>query len=425
MQPIALHNKGSQGQAKPLSETEARELRRRYQQLGLAVGMLVSGTANTLTCKAAFSTSSLGHIFNHPFVQAGAMFSGEISCMLYYVADCYIRGKRIHRLPLRVFASFALPAWCDIIGTSTMYAGLTMTNASTYQMLRGSVVIFTGVMSRVLLRRATRPWQWCGMSLVFAGALVVGSTSVLQPDESQAAAGAGSNPLLGDVLVVGSQLFAALQMVLEETFVTGHNMPALQAVGCEGIWGMAGLLCVLAVLQQTGGATGVPIEDSVDAFSQICSSPVLVALLASNAFSIAFFNFFGISITKTSSAAYRVVRHACFARAVTAPSPASAPRLHPPRPYLSAQVLDSSRTGLVWLFGIATGAERFHLLQVRRHSASLDLTTRKSTDPVADPLTRPLPHASPSDRWFHRHVHGHDYVQRDAAHAVLSISGCR
>ena len=40
-----------------------------------------------------------------------------------------------------------------------MYMGLTMTSASTYQMLRGSVVIFTGLMSRVLLRRATAVHQ--------------------------------------------------------------------------------------------------------------------------------------------------------------------------------------------------------------------------------------------------------------------------
>ena len=40
-----------------------------------------------------------------------------------------------------------------------MYMGLTMTSASTYQMLRGSVVIFTGLMSRVMLRRATAVHQ--------------------------------------------------------------------------------------------------------------------------------------------------------------------------------------------------------------------------------------------------------------------------
>ena len=199
------------GATKQLSQAENVELRRRYRQFGLAVGMLISGTANTLTCKQAFSAVSDRHVFNHPFVQAGAMFMGEIGCMAYYVTSCWWRGRHVHWPTLTVFLSFALPAACDIVGTSTMYVGLTMTSASTYQMLRGSVVIFTGLMSRLMLQRLTHLHQWCGMVLVFLGALVVGSTSVLQPDAPAEAATPSSNALLGDLLVVFSQLFTSLQ----------------------------------------------------------------------------------------------------------------------------------------------------------------------------------------------------------------------
>ena len=147
------------GAAKPLSSVESAELRRRYTQIWLAAGMLISGAANTLTCKQAFLTVSSGHVFNHPFVQAGAMFLGEVACLLFYLGSMRWRGKRVRWPPRHVLLGFAIPAWCDIIGTSTMYMGLTMTSASTYQMLRGSVVIFTGLMSRVMLRRATAVHQ--------------------------------------------------------------------------------------------------------------------------------------------------------------------------------------------------------------------------------------------------------------------------
>ena len=147
------------GAAKPLSSVESAELRRRYTQIWLAAGMLISGAANTLTCKQAFLTVSSGHVFNHPFVQAGAMFLGEVCCLIFYLGSMRWRGKRVRWPPRHVLLGFAIPAWCDIIGTSTMYMGLTMTSASTYQMLRGSVVIFTGLMSRVMLRRATAVHQ--------------------------------------------------------------------------------------------------------------------------------------------------------------------------------------------------------------------------------------------------------------------------
>ena len=38
----------------------------------------------------------------------------------------------------------------------------------------------------------------------------------------------------GDMLIIGAQVVAATQMVLEEKFVSGLDIPALQAVGWEG-----------------------------------------------------------------------------------------------------------------------------------------------------------------------------------------------
>jgi len=133
--------------------------------------------------------------------------------------------------------------------------------------------------------------------------------------------------------VVVSQLFVATQMCIEERFVTGHDMPALLTVGCEGLWGLFGLFVLLAVLQHTPGAHGHPVEDTIDALAQIHNSPRVLAFLVANACSIAVFNAIGVTITKTASAAYRMV-------------------------------LDSMRTIGVWAFGLAFAGESFHPLQL-------------------------------------------------------------
>ena len=39
---------------------------------------------------------------------------------------------------------FLPPAMCDMTATSLQYIGLTFTYASSFQMLRGAVIIFTG-----------------------------------------------------------------------------------------------------------------------------------------------------------------------------------------------------------------------------------------------------------------------------------------
>lgn len=55
-----------------------------------------------------------------------------------------------------------------------MYLGLTYTHASVFQMLRGSVVIFTGILSVVVLKRKLYAFNWFGMFLVLVGLALVG-----------------------------------------------------------------------------------------------------------------------------------------------------------------------------------------------------------------------------------------------------------
>ena len=97
------------------------------------------------------------------------MFLGEFLCLLFFhLRACFKsarsrgrgdsdgvslirneagrqKGKRA-RKPWSPFI-FILPAVCDMTATSCMYIGLTLTHASVFQMLRGSVVIFTGIFS--------------------------------------------------------------------------------------------------------------------------------------------------------------------------------------------------------------------------------------------------------------------------------------
>lgn len=83
------------------------------------------------------------------------MFIGEFSCLIvffivfYYRKRIWVRGvsEEIIRssepsLPNFNAFLFAIPACCDVVGTSLMYVGLNLTQASSYQMLRGECLRF-------------------------------------------------------------------------------------------------------------------------------------------------------------------------------------------------------------------------------------------------------------------------------------------
>lgn len=315
-------------------------------QLFLAGLMLVTGSINTLSAKWADVFSAKGckdtpeHKFSHPFVQAVGMFLGELSCLaVFYILLCYDRRSPEPSMnPGRSFNPilFFPPAMCDMIATSTMYVALNMTSASSFQMLRGAVIIFTGLLSVAFLGRRLAPSQWIGILTTILGLVIVGLADFLSKSHDQSHK--LSDVITGDLLIILAQIIVAVQMVLEEKFVYKHDVHPLRAVGTEGLFGFVilSLLLIPMYFIHVGEFSDNPrqvLEDALDAFCQIGHRPLILLALLGNTVSIAFFNFAGISVTKEISATTRMV-------------------------------LDSLRTLVIWVVSLALGWEQFHGLQV-------------------------------------------------------------
>ena len=180
--------------------------------------------------------------------------------------------------------------------TSVQYIGLTLTYASSFQMLRGAVIIFTGkmfwyslsrveihknlntgILSTIFLRRRLAWFKWTGMVFVIGGLVTVGVSDMMnqkpcKPDngtdhinnsmkevynaefsyapltvlaEETDCKNDTTNIFVGDLLIFCSQVIVASQMVYEEKFISKYNVPALQAVGWEGTWGFTTLALLL------------------------------------------------------------------------------------------------------------------------------------------------------------------------------------
>ncbi|XP_053988398.1 solute carrier family 35 member F6 [Hylaeus volcanicus] len=322
----------------------------RYQCI-LAVLMVVTGSFNTLSVKFADkqvvpSEDGEARHFNHPFMQSCFMFVGEMMCyLLFKIVYCYYsrRGDRsVQNNPLTkgssTFNPFILliPALCDTCATSIMYIGLNMTYASSFQMLRGAVIVFTAVLSMGFLERKLGIREWIGIAMVIIGLAVVGFSDIINAKDSEV----DSNSVLtGDLLIICAQVITAVQMVIEEKYVTGQNIPALQAVGWEGIFGFISICLLMIPLNFIHASPPFAdnsqgtLEATKDAFIQIGNSSNLLMAIVGIAFSIAFFNFAGISVTKEMSATTRMI-------------------------------LDSVRTLVIWVFSLALGWQYFHYLQV-------------------------------------------------------------
>lgn len=98
--------------------------------------------------------------------------------------------------------------------------------------LIGSVIVFVGLLSVAFLNRTLGKREWTGILFVIFGLGVVGVADFASNDSNE---NHNKNDIItGDMLIVIAQIIQAIQMVVEEKFVQGENIPSLQAVGWEG-----------------------------------------------------------------------------------------------------------------------------------------------------------------------------------------------
>ena len=86
----------------------------------------------------------------------------------------FLKQTRTAKLHAALF--FGLPAICDSGATTLLNVGLFYTFASVFQMLRGTLVIFAGLLTIIVLKRQLHVHHWFGIVLITAGAALVGAS---------------------------------------------------------------------------------------------------------------------------------------------------------------------------------------------------------------------------------------------------------
>ncbi|TFA97907.1 hypothetical protein CCMA1212_010346 [Trichoderma ghanense] len=356
----------------------------------LVAMMLLTGVCNTLVTKyqdkqcvrnCEDENPARRIYFNQPVLQTAQMFVGEMGCWLVVgVAAAYrrIAAKRsptergyqainsgraddededdtIDDGPPSVLRGYrvlllALPAICDICGTTLMNIGLLLVAASIYQMTRGALVLFVGLFSVVFLRRTLHLFQWISLVGVVLGVAVVGLAGAIWPDVKATLVSRGlsaitdspdglsdvAKAIIGVVLIAGAQIFTATQFVLEEWMLENSPIDPIQVVGWEGLFGFVATVVVMIALHLAIGRTEAGrygYFDATEGLRQMWHEKALLVSSVVIMISIGGFNFFGLSVTRTVSATSR-------------------------------STIDTCRTLFIWVVSLGLGWESFKWLQI-------------------------------------------------------------
>eukprot|EP01107_Rhizomastix_libera_P004547 TRINITY_DN175_c0_g1_i3.p1 TRINITY_DN175_c0_g1~~TRINITY_DN175_c0_g1_i3.p1 ORF type:complete len:373 (+),score=112.80 TRINITY_DN175_c0_g1_i3:29-1147(+) len=293
-------------------------------------GMLVFGTATAVSMKMQLEMECTGygeqrHAFDKPFFQSIAMFLAmSLALPIQTVFDAKkkkdaqykplsdsIQDTDKSEKPSASVLVVMIPCIFDLVGSTMMTFGLIYISVSVMQMLRGSMVIFSAIFTRIFLGKKVQQHQYYGIVLCLIALVMVGIAGAMIP---QANMKVSTMQVLGGILlVILSQVIQAGQLVTEEFFLKNLTIPPLKIVGYEGIWGtllMIFVACPLAFIIPGTDYSIMPhnsLENSFDSMICMVNQPMIIVTVLVFMLAVMFYNIYGMLITNEFSAVNRTI----------------------------------------------------------------------------------------------------------------------
>lgn len=314
-------------------------------------GMLTFGAGTTLTMKFQYATYSLGSTGEEKFFDKSlfvtfSMFLGMTTVLAPYHM---LKGRSGEKVTSQVvsdsasdgtdertkkdasesastgsrgsssngvseFAAFmyiGVPAMLDLVVSIMLIRSLLFIPASIYSMLRGSLIVFTALLSVAVLGRKLHCGRWIGVLLCTVGISVAGLANLLNSGLDEASDDLGEksgHALLGMSMVIVAEVVQACQVVAQEKLLKDLQLPPMKVVGYSGVWGtVVFIVAVFPACWFIPGSDNGHLEDVFDTASMLNNNGTLFASVMVIVFFFAGYNLSSMSVTNHLSAVHRTM----------------------------------------------------------------------------------------------------------------------
>ena len=180
-------------------------------------------------------------------------------------------------------------------------------------MTRGSVVIFSAILTVKLLGRTLRKFHFWAIFFVLIAVILVGFAGIETSDDSSS----GSSVILGLGFILAAQGVTAVQFIAEEKLMNdpATTLDPVALVGYEGLWGLLYFVVLAPMLTYTPRSneevSSIWHEDFGDTFVQLSNSSELCWLTFAYFVAILVYNIAANFVTQCLSAVVRSILEAC------------------------------------------------------------------------------------------------------------------
>ncbi|ELP83659.1 hypothetical protein EIN_467230 [Entamoeba invadens IP1] len=300
----------------------------KYMMMTIIVTVfLVTGTANTILSKTSYQLQAEGsggnvHYFEKPLFLNWAMFLGMTLCLIPYVMKYYLLPLFTKKMPtrevmkLKGYLLVLIPSFCDFAATYLMNFGLLFVSSSVFQMMRGSILVFTAILAVFYRKQKMHLYEIIGVVIIVISLILIGSAAFLPGAQEDVQHGSTSSEdssstswyytLIGITLVLIAQFLQGFQTILEEQFLHDIKAPVEFIVGLEGIYGLVICSIMMPIMSLSFWPDSLK-EDTKDTFIMLANSVPLILITIGYVFSILVFNIVGMIITDWVNAMVRNV----------------------------------------------------------------------------------------------------------------------
>ena len=307
----------------------------------LSIFYIIAGACNAGFLKYIVSQVSLEAKFSHGWFLNLAMFIGESMGLPVYYFFFHKKNKKESeeentekkKKPELKKYLLAIPGFLDTCSTGLANIGLILLPASIFQMLKGSLIISTFLLSKFIVRNKHTLDHYIAIPVSTIGIVLVGLSAYLNADDDNNTTSSASQTLLGVFLIIFAMFILSIQFCFDECFMRRYSCHPLICIGYEGVFGffIDLTLCIVFYFIKCGSyqkEKDVPYfvknmctkdekeyyyrpENIVFAFKQIINNVYLMILIPIAIISMSSYNIFGVSITKYGGATTRSVTDNC------------------------------------------------------------------------------------------------------------------
>lgn len=251
--------------------------------------------------------------FQRPWFQVWVMF---ISMSLLIFFTPFIRTRKC--LPYKIgqkqtgwglFRFTGLTALLDLLCTTLQFVAYIFLKPSIWQMLKGSILIFTALFSHFYRKKHLNKNQWVGVIVTIIGMILVGLSSILSDEKQSQNLNNVPNSfeILAVVLIFIAQALQAFKVILEEELLHDEDALPCEVVSYEGLWGVFFLSFILIPIANIipENKTFLLYENSIESFYMAFNSKSVLLFEFLYILLIAAYNQTGMLITQFSNAIIR------------------------------------------------------------------------------------------------------------------------